>query len=633
MALLFTALLPTVAAERVLQLYGTNAVELTIENGVWSKVGDFANNRNSYGGRKNSFKGLASDGRSVFIGEHSGDARILEFDMQGNFRRVLVDQDGNVEHMAVSRDGLWLYANINPNFSQATTNAVVHRYSTVTGEGGLFIDNSGTNTLGEVLWKFQIHRGICEDEYGNLWVSERSNGTAYKFSAVDGSYLGKVTNMGGVQGLFYDDITQKLYCTSMGDNTWLVDVLNDTREVRAISDAMNRLGMTRLGDQLIGARVQDGDIAAYDFVNLSYTILFDQPIESREIITLPSAPLRPKIGELLISETISNRVMRVSFDTANAYDVEENYFAGGEGVNYNGAPLREPRGLATHSNTVYVAEGVAGGRILKFSKWGTFKAVAFDFSQSAYSDCVPAALALTPDGRSLYVTDAHTIYIQNNGTKWSNAMPVDYLDTHTYGSAIYKISLLNRTAAVFVDDSSLPSGNQLIEPRGVAVDGEGNVYFSSWYNDPTQLYDATGRVYYSNPAGEIQGNKELGNPSIFYYDPIGVYDPPAGNSAITGAGLILSGFGIQDIFWAPEQTVPSAAKKLLDNTPWHTYLDVEVINGRVYYTDPVFGILRRRTGDELQAVELSGLAAPTYMVFADVIGEEPPVPGTMMTVR
>ena len=46
-----------------------------------------------------------------------------------------------------------------------------------------------------------------------------------------------------------------------------------------------------------------------------------------------------------------------------------------------------------------------------------------------------------------------------------------------------------------------------------------------------------------------------------------------------------------------------------------------------------YGNLFRRTGDTARVVELSGLATPTYMTFADVTGEEPPAPGTIIMVQ
>jgi len=302
-------------------------------------------------------------------------------------------------------------------------------------------------------------------------------------------------------------------------------------------------------------------------------------------------------------------------------------------VTYNGTPLREPRGLAACSNYVYVAEGVAGGRILKFSKWGTFRGVALDFSQTAFSGCVPAALAVTPDGSSLYVTDAHTIFIESGGGAWENVMTNGYLDVNTYGETVYKVNPSSHSASVFVNTSNLPVGNQLVEPRGIAVDDNGNVYFTSWYNDPDNLDDTAGRIYYYNPAGVMQAVISTGNPSSCYYDPVCVYDPPSVNTVTPGPGIVTCGFGIQDIFQSPAGTGMTTRPKIMDNSYWRTYIDVEVINEQVWYTDPAFGVLWLRTGYAARSAVLTDLTTPTYMTFAEVTGTEPPAEGTIIMIQ
>ena len=628
------------ATDIVLQLYGTNVMEFTVEDGVWTYEGDFANTTNYYGGKKYTLKGLASDGRRVFIGEQAGGAsRILEFDMEGNYQRVLKTVGSNIEHMTMSHDGKWIYANLNA----WSTSAAVHRYSAITGSGysditdssGEFIPNKGTNELGTVLWEFNIHRGVTTDDMGNLWVSDRTAGKVFKFRESDGAYLGSVAALGSVQGLYYNADDKKIYCTSSGDNTYVIDTTNMTREVVYFgANTNNRLGVTKVADDICSACFDGGLISSFDFDSVTSSAKYSAPDEPRELIALPRDLLRPKEGELLISETVSNRVIRLSFDSGNAYDIGDEYFAGGDGVTYNGTALREPRGLAVYSNYVYIAEGIAGGRILKFSKWGSFKSVALDFSQTVYSNCVPAALAVTPDGQSLYVTDAHTLYIKGDGSEWSNGMPSGYLSTNTYGETVFKVDPKLHTVSIFADSDILDNGKDLVEPRGVAVDADGRVYFNSWYNDPDQLYNAAGYAYQVDSSANVLAGWLTGNLTTCYYDPIGEYSPAAGNVANPGPGIILSGFGIQDFFWVePGSSMGSTPPKLLDNGYWRTYMDAEVINGQLYYTDPGYGNLYRRLGDNNRTVELSGLAEPTYMTFSEVSGEEPPAEGTVILVQ
>ena len=621
------------ASDTVLLLYGTNVLRFAVESGVWTAQAEFANKANNYGGKSYNFKGLASDGRRVFVGESAATAsRILEFDMEGNFAGFLVTIGKPVEHLTVSQDGRWLYANVSPNFSAPTADASVYRYDPVTRAGGLFIPNEGTNELGEVLWKFQVHRGVATDAEGNVWVSERSTGKVFKFSGVDGSYLGAVTGLSGVQGLYYVSGENKLYCTSNSNNSYVIDVATGTAVTRTISGASNRLGLTRVGGVFYSARYTEGDISRYDFGALTRVTEVTTGANASELIALPHEPLRATAGHLLVSETVSNRVARVTVYADYAVE-SKGVFAGVAGAVYGGAPLRQPRGLAAHSNTVYVAEGVAGGRILKFSKWGTFKGVVADFSQTAYPGCVPAALALTTDGGTLYVTDAHTLFLAGGNSDWGNVPTNGYYSVNGFGETVYKVELRSRNVSVFANSSALASGNMLLEPQGLAVDGAGNVYCTAWFNKTNALYQATGSIYQFTPAGGLAASFDIGNPSVCYYDPAGTYVPEAANSQISGAGILFTGNGMQDFWWTAAGSGMTVRPKMLDLGNWRNYLDIEVVGGRMWFTDPEYGTLWRRMGETAREASVTGLFMPTYLTYVTETGGEPPPQGTMVSVR
>jgi len=621
------------ASDTVLLLYGTNVLRFAVENGAWTAQAEFANRANSYGGKANTFKGLASDGRRVFVGESATTtSRILEFDMDGFFVGVFASIGKSVEHMAVSPDGRWLYANVSPNFSAPTVDASVYRYDPLTRSGGVFIPNEGTNELGEVLWKFQVHRGIAADAEGNVWVSERSTGKVFKFSGADGSYLGVISGLTGVQGLYYVASENKLYCTSNSNSSYIIDVAAGTVVTRTITAASNRLGITQVGGAFYSARYVEGDVSRYDFGALTRATQVSPGANASELIALPQEPLRGTAGHLLVSETVSNRVTRVT--VYGDYSVEAvGVFAGMEGSIYGGVPLRQPRGLAAYSNAVYVAEGVAGGRVLKFSKWGTFKGVVADFSQTAYPGCVPAALALTADGATLYVTDAHTLFLAGNNVDWKNVPTNGYYSVNSFGETVYKIALPSHGVSVFADSSALGTGNMLLEPQGLAVDGAGNVYCTAWFNNTNALYNSEGRVHQFNPSGERVAVLSIGNPSACYYDPAGTYAPSAANGQISGAGILFAGNGMQDFWWTAAGSGMTDRTKMLDLGNWRNYLDLEVLDGRLWFTDPEYGTLWRRTGDTAREAALTGLRMPTYLAYVTETGGEPPPSGTMMTVR
>jgi len=509
--------------DTVLVCYSTNVMRFAVTDNVWSGRGDFAHKSYSYGGGSYNFSALASDGRRVFVGEAGGTStRILEFDLAGNYLRRLALVGTNIEYMCASQGGRWVYATVGISLNSPTNSAVVHRYDAVSGAGGVFIPNVATNAAGEVLWRLQGLRGVAADGQGRLWVSNRNSGQIFLFSEADGSYLGTVSGLTSVQGLHYSARDEKVYGSSSSSATFAVDAATLLVSAYTITGLNNRLGITQVQGQLCSGRWDTRDISSCDLGMLAYTVVAEVPVYSRQIITLPQAPLRPTRGRMLVSETESNRVTRLAVDTGYAVEAEST-FAGAAGTAYGGMPLRSPRGLAAFSNTVYLAEGVAGGRVLQFSKWGAFKRVLFDFSQSAYSGCVPAALAVSPDGQALYVTDAHTLFIAGNDVAWANVPSNGYFNVNSYGETVYKIALPSRAASVFADSSRLASGNVLLEPRGVAVDAENNVYCSAWFNKTTSLSNGAGSVYRFDAAGVLQASAGVQNPSVCHFDPAGVW--------------------------------------------------------------------------------------------------------------
>lgn len=572
--------------DTVLLCYGTNVLRFAVADGVWSGPSDFANKTNSYGGGAYNFSALASDGRRVFVGESGGTAtRILEFDLGGRYLRRLALVGTNIEHMCASQSGRWVYATVGVSLNTPTNSAVVHRYDAVSGAGGVFIPNVGTNAAGKVLWRLQGLRGVAADGQGRVWVSNRNTSQIFLFSEADGSYLATVSGLTSVQGLHYSARDNTVYGSSSSSATFAVDATTLLAAAYTIANLNNRLGITQVQGRLCSGRWDTRDISTYDLGALTSVAVAEVPINSRQIITLPRAP------------------------------------------------LRSPRGLASFSNTVYVAEGVAGGRVLQFSKWGTFRRVVLDFSRSPFPECFPAALAVTPDGQALYVTDAHTLFIAGSDVAWANVPSNGYYNVNSYGETVYRIELPACAVSVFADSSSLASGNLLLEPRGVAVDAENNVYCSAWFNKTTSLSNGPGSVYRFDAAGVLQAAAGVQNPSVCYYDPDGAYEPAATNALIAGPGLIHTAFGIEDFWWTAAGGSLSVRPKLLDLGSWRDYLDVEVVDGRMWYTDPEFGTLWRRTGENAREASLTGLCLPTYLTYVTETGPEPPPVGTLLEVK
>jgi len=624
----------TVSAETdtVLLCYPTNVMRFAVTDGVWSHQSDFAHKTNNYGGLSRDFYALASDGRRVFVGDNGTASRILEFDLAGTYLRTLAVVDKTVETMGISRDGRWVYATAGLNFSAATTNAAVYRYDAVTGAGGLFIANQGTNALGAVLWKFQIPRGVTTDADGNVWVSERSLGKVFKFSGEDGTLLNTFSGLSGVQALCFEHQRNTVYGAANSSATYTITADTGATTTRTISGLNNRLGITWVQGVLCSGRWDTPDISRYDLEALTRDIVVTVPIQSRQIVTVPRTPLRPITGHLLLSETVSNRIVRVAVDAGGGLDAES-HFAGGEGMAYAGLPLRQPRGIASFSNAVYVAEGVAGGRILRFSKWGTFKEVTVDFSATPYAGCVPSALALSPDGGTLYVSDAHTLFLAGGNAAWANVPTNGYYGTNSFGETIYNVQARSGDVSVFANAANCAAGETLLECHGVAVNADGDVYCTAWFNKTSALFQSPGKLYQFSPEGTRLATLQIGNPTACYYDRESVYLPLATNTQVQGAGILFTGNGIQDFWWTSAVGPLTTFTKALDLGAWRNYLDIEIVNGRFLFTDPEYGLLWMRVGETAATAVLSGLSTPSYLDYVTWTGPEPPPSGTLFSLK
>ena len=616
------------ATDSVLLCYDTNVLRYAVQDGVWEAQGEFANRIQSYGGIVANFGGLTSDGRSVFVGEKNAmSSRILEFDLQGNYRRVLTTVGYPIEYMCTSCDGRWLYVAADP----WSTAIAIYRYDAVLGTGGLFISNTGSNEVGTVLWTLNVTRGVAADENGVLWVSSRGNGTVYKFRETDGAYLGVVSGLTNIQGLSYSAADKKIYGSSVSLTAFAIDTTTGAATKYSISNLGNRLGISEVGGSVYSG-LNDGPayIVRYGFNNLTISNVLACPVGSRQMITLPHTSSRETIGHLLVSETVSNRVARLSVDSGYAVDRLDTFVGGG--ALYADLPLREPRGLAAFSNTVYVAEGVEGGRVLRFNKWGTFKEVTVDFTDTPYSNCVPAALALAPDGETLYVSDAHTLFLVCGGVTWANVPTNGYYGTNGFGETVYKVNVRSHDVSVFANAANCVSGNTLLEPHGVAVDVEGNVYCTAWFNRTNAVYTSLGTLYKFAPDGTRLATLSINNPTVCCYDPLGSYHPVATNGLISGAGVLFTGYGMQDFWWTSAGSAMSAYPKLLDLNNWRNYLDAEVLDGRMWFTDPEYGVLWRRSGETTCEAVLSDLHTPSYLTYVPETGSEPAPSGTIIRI-
>lgn len=231
------------------------------------------------------------------------------------------------------------------------------------------------------------------------------------------------------------------------------------------------------------------------------------------------------------------------------------------------------------------------------------------------------------------MTDARLLYVAGNNGAWRNVPGNGYFVTNSFGETVFKLALPSGALSVFASSSSLTSGSLLIEPRGLAVDGSNNVYCSAWYSKANMVTNDSGAVYRFSVSGVRQASVAVQNPSVCCYDPSGLYAPAATSALIGGPGVLHTGNGIQDFWWTAANGAMSARAKVLDLGLWRDYLDAEVVDGLMWYTDPEYGVVWRRAGDALGEVVATGLGAPTYLASVYVDGPEPPPAGSVLTLR
>jgi len=228
----------------------------------------------------------------------------------------------------------------------------------------------------------------------------------------------------------------------------------------------------------------DGAVKAVGFGAAAITVSYSGQTLSDTVNVTPLPQAR-----FLVADGGNNRVLLCDATGTN-WNVAAVFAAGA----YDGLPLSEPTGLAQDAaGNVYVSEGVAGGRVLKFNSHGaclgTIGADGVDFTGT------PGYLALDPNGNV-------------------------YLSTPFTANTIVKYDATGHAWSVFVPatDSATYTLNN---PIGIAFDPNGNLYVCN------------------------RGSFNAANRSIVEFDTNGVYVPNPNTGLDFATGLV----GPQGLTW------------------------------------------------------------------------------------
>lgn len=202
---------------------------------------------------------------------------------------------------------------------------------------------------------------------------------------------------------------------------------------------------------------------------------------------------------------------------------------------YDGGTFTTPWGLAVSGDRLFVSEAVAGGRILEFTKTGSFVKTVYDFG----STTTPRMITLGPDG-SLYMSDAFG----------------------SAGDCIWKIDVNLNTASIFITTSTGTFAN----PHGLAFASDGNLYVAD--RDTVGAGTSNGRIKkFSNTGSLLNANVAT------MTQPMGLIWDASGERLLVGSGFT----GI-----LKSVTLSGTQSTLVDDLPNAGFMDAAIFNGKIY---------------------------------------------------
>lgn len=300
----------------------------------------------------------------------------------------------------------------------------------------------------------------------------------------------------------------------------------------------------------------------------------------KRIAGFRSLPVDEGDARVLVADTGLNRVMRYSLNSLGQW-CDDNVFADG---------LSAPYGLALSRDTVYVAERVAGGRLLAYTLKGRLLRTVTTFAP----DSTPGALEAAPDGM-LFVSLVSSV----NGDKVVKVNPADGM------------------ASVFVDTTGW--GGTLVDPRGLSCDGAGNLYVATQF----ETGNTVGYFRKFSTAGILLETSRMHDqPRGVFYD-------------ASVPRIIGSVYGSCDVLSLP-LPLGDAYAKIGDYNIWTKFYDISSVDGRICFTDFDYGMVHIvRSTLTAQGTIAAGLKNPAELLLIPEGAEAWPdvASGTLISLK
>jgi sugar lactone lactonase YvrE len=190
-------------------------------------------------------------------------------------------------------------------------------------------------------------------------------------------------------------------------------------------------------------------------------------------------------GNVYIADSLNNRIRLLTpSGTISTFAGTGAYGFSGDGGPATAAQFRTPTGLALDaSGNLYVADSI-NNRIRTITPGGTIRTVAGNGTAGFAGDGGPATSAQLRNPQGVAVDGAGNLYIaDNNNNRIRMVSPAGTIST-----------VAGNGTAGFTGDGGAATSAQLRNPQDVAVDGAGNIYIADFNNNRVRMVTPAGVI-------------------------------------------------------------------------------------------------------------------------------------------
>jgi tripartite motif-containing protein 71 len=367
---------------------------------------------------------------------------------------------------------------------------------------------SAFGSLGSGNVQFNHPYGVAVDAGGNVWVADTSNNRIEKLSS-SGTFIGAYNSGTGdlafsaPEGVAVNQSTGNVYVTDTNNNR-IIELNSSGGFVEAlgwgVSDGKSELEVCKASCKVGLSGSGEGELS--------------DPVG----VTIDSK------GDIWLADLGNNRVQE--FSEAGAYVGQFGSKGSGNGQ------LDEPTGVAISEGELYVVDS-GNDRIEEFSPSGSYLA-RFGSKGSAEGQLSePVGIAVNPTSGDLYVSDAGNERMQEFSPAGKFLTEFGYYGTGKGEFHYPRGVAISASGELYIADEynariaewqpqgaggarmvyaqqfgSEGSGNgQFYTPVEPAIDGNGNVWVTDYYNDRVQEFSTAGKfiaAYGSKGSGEVE---------------------------------------------------------------------------------------------------------------------------------